>query len=538
VAGSGTGADLRERKGCTPGGLGPAYGGTAAEMVEMRRITKRFGSFTANDAIDLAVRRGEVHALLGENGAGKTTLVNQLYGLYQPTSGEIRIRGELVRMTDPNVAISRGIGMVHQHFMLVNPFSVAENIVLGREPAKGCLGILDMRRAREEVRRLSEQYGLEVDPEAKISDISVGMQQRVEILKALYRGAELLILDEPTAVLTPQEVLFLGEILRNLTAEGRSVLLITHKLREIKAMADRCTIIRRGRWIDTVEVAAVSEGDLAEKMVGRPVSFSVAKGPFRPGEVVLAVKDLRVRCNRGLLRLKGLSLEVRAGEILGLAGVDGNGQSELVEALTGLRRVESGGVFFRGEEITNCSPREVLDRGIATIPEDRQRRGLVADFSVAENLVLERVRREPFSRWGILDRRAVRVFAEELIRRFDVRPPAAEHPAKALSGGNQQKVIIAREVSFDPELLIAAQPTRGLDVGAIEYVHRVLAAQRDRGKAVLLVSLELEEILALADRIAVICGGRITGVLDRNEAEESTLGLLMAGGRNADVRTS
>ncbi|WP_300526424.1 ATP-binding cassette domain-containing protein, partial [Aminiphilus sp.] len=314
------------------------------------------------------------------------------------------------------------------------------------------------------------------------------------------------------------------------------VLLITHKLREIKAMADRCTIIRRGRWIDTVEVAAVSEGDLAEKMVGRPVSFSVAKGPFRPGEVVLAVKDLRVRCNRGLLRLKGLSLEVRAGEILGLAGVDGNGQSELVEALTGLRRVESGGVFFRGEEITNCSPREVLDRGIATIPEDRQRRGLVADFSVAENLVLERVRREPFSKRGVLDRKAIRAFAEELIRRFDVRPPAAEHPAKALSGGNQQKVIIAREVSSDPELLIAAQPTRGLDVGAIEYVHRVLAAQRDRGKAVLLVSLELEEILALADRIAVICGGCITGVLDRNETEESTLGLLMAGGRNADVR--
>lgn len=538
MAGSGRGADLRERMGRTSGGPGPACDGTAAEMVEMRRITKRFGSFTANDAIDLAVRRGEVHALLGENGAGKTTLVNQLYGLYQPTSGEIRIRGELVRMTDPNVAISRGIGMVHQHFMLVNPFSVAENIVLGREPAKGCLGILDMRRAREEVRRLSEQYGLEVDPEAKIADISVGMQQRVEILKALYRGAELLILDEPTAVLTPQEVLFLGEILRNLTAEGRSVLLITHKLREIKAMADRCTIIRRGKRIDTVEVAAVSEGDLAEKMVGRPVSFAVAKGPFRPGEIVLAVKDLRVRCNRGLPRLKGLSLEVRAGEILGLAGVDGNGQSELVEALTGLRRVESGGVFFRGEEITNRSPREILDRGIATIPEDRQRRGLVADFSVAENLVLERVRRKPFSKRGILDRKAIRAFAEELIRRFDVRPPAAEHPAKALSGGNQQKVIIAREVSSDPELLIAAQPTRGLDVGAIEYVHRVLTAQRDRGKAVLLVSLELEEILALADRIAVICGGRITGVLDRDEAEESTLGLLMAGGRNADACAS
>jgi general nucleoside transport system ATP-binding protein len=502
-------------------------------VVEMRDITKKFGSFTANDGITLAVRRGEVHALLGENGAGKTTLMNQLYGLYPPTSGEILIRGEPVRMTSSHVAISHGIGMVHQHFMLVQPFTVAENIILGRETCS-LPGILDLRRAVADVEKLSARYGLTVDPRAAVRDVTVGMQQRVEILKTLYRGADILILDEPTAVLTPQEIEDLITIIRNLAAAGATVIIITHKLKEIKAIADRCTIIRRGKKVDTVDVRDVTEHDLASMMVGREVSFTVDKKPRARGQAVLAVEELRVRDNRGLLAVQGLSLEVHKGEILGLAGVDGNGQRELLEAVTGLRRAEAGRILMNGADITNRPPREVLDAGLSCIPEDRQRRGLVLDYTVAENFILENHDTPPYSNRGILDRASIREHARELIQRFDVRPPDGARKAGALSGGNQQKVIIAREVSGDPDLLIAWQPTRGLDVGAIEYVHQCLVEQRDHDRGVLLVSLELDEIMDLSDRIAVIYEGRIVAVIDAKNAEEKALGLMMAGGTVSD----
>lgn len=497
--------------------------------VEMKRITKRFGDFVANDAIDFDVRRGEVHALLGENGAGKSTLMNQLYGLYLPSSGSIYINGEYVRITSPKMAIARGIGMVHQHFMLVQPFTVTENIVLGCESV-GAFGILDNAGALREVETLSNRYGLAVDPGARIQDISVAMQQRVEILKCLYRGAEILILDEPTAVLTPQEIDFLAEIIRNLTAEGKTVIIITHKLREIKNMAHRCTVIRRGVKIGTVDVASRSESELAEMMVGRAVTFEVEKAPARTSEPVLSLHEVYARNNRGLPALKGISLDVKRGEILALAGVDGNGQSELVEVLTGLRRVDSGSVRFRDAEITDFSPGRRIEMGLAAIPEDRQKRGLVGPFTIAENLILEEHTQPPFSRSGILDLQAIGMHARTLIDRFDIRPPRERYRASSLSGGNQQKVILAREITRDPELLIASQPTRGLDVGAIEYVHKRLVQVRDEGKAVLLVSLDLDETLALADRIAVIYEGRIVAVLDREEADERRLGLLMAGG--------
>ncbi len=498
--------------------------------VEMKRITKRFGNFVANDNIDLEVRRGEVHALLGENGAGKSTLMNQLYGLYRPTSGEIFINGEKMRMTSPKAAIAKGVGMVHQHFMLVQPFTVAENIVLGNESVKA-FGILDSEKALREVEAISNRYGLAVDGKARIQDISVGMQQRVEILKCLYRGAEILILDEPTAVLTPQEIDFLGKIIENLVAEGKTILIITHKLHEIKAMAHRCTVIRRGVKIGTVDVATHSESDLAEMMVGRVVSFEVEKAASRTAAPVLALRDVHALNNRRLPALRGISFEVMRGEILALAGVDGNGQSELVEVLTGLRSVESGKVLFRDRDITEAAPSERIGMGMAAIPEDRQKRGLVGPFTVAENLILEERDKPPFSTGtGILDLEAISLHAREVIERFDIRPPQERYKAAALSGGNQQKVILAREITRDPELLVASQPTRGLDVGAIEYVHKRLVQVRDEGKAVLLVSLDLDEVMSLADRIAVIYGGRIVGVLDRSEADERKLGLLMAGG--------
>ncbi|WP_034430066.1 ABC transporter ATP-binding protein [Caldisalinibacter kiritimatiensis] len=495
----------------------------------MKNITKMFGDFKANDNISLTVHKGEVHALLGENGAGKTTLMNVLYGLYQPTSGEIFINEKKVNITDPNVAIKHGIGMVHQHFMLVEPFTVAENIILGRETTKA-LGTLDMKQAIEDVKKLSEKYGLYVDPSAKIQDITVGMQQRVEILKALYRGAEILILDEPTAVLTPQEIRELIVIIRNLTKEGKSIIIITHKLKEIKQVADYCTIIRRGKYIDTVDVSITSEEELASKMVGREVNFKVDKEDREKGETVLKLENLKVKDNRGIYAVDGLSLEVKAGEILGLAGVDGNGQSELIEAITGLREVDSGKVYINGKDITSKKPREIIESKVGTIPEDRQKRGLVLDFTVAENMILENYYKEPFSKKGIMDENKIKDFAKKLIKKFDVRPENENLKAKALSGGNQQKVIIAREVTNDPDLLIAAQPTRGLDVGAIEYVHKALVEQRDKNKAVLLVSLELDEVLNVSDRIAVIYEGKIVGVLDAKEADENTLGLMMAGG--------
>ena len=500
------------------------------KVVEMEDIVKKFGEFTANDRISLTVHRGEVHALLGENGAGKTTLMNCLYGLYRPTRGTIRINGAELAITDPNIAIRHGIGMVHQHFMLVAPFTVTENIVLGQEPVK-LGGIVDLAEAHKRVVELSERYGLAVDPQARVEDISVGSQQRVEILKALYRGAQILILDEPTAVLTPSEIEELVAIIRNLTAEGKSIIIITHKLHEIKAVADYCTIIRRGTFVDRVKVDSVSEAELAAKMVGREVSFSVPKTRAQPGSRALSIENLVVRDNRSIPVVNGLNLELFHGEILGIAGVDGNGQTELVEALTGLRAVDSGRIFAADSEITGAAPKQIINQHhICSIHEDRRKRGLVLEFDVAENLVLETYHRRPFSRAGVLDQREIYQFAERCINDFDIRPQNPGLPAYTLSGGNQQKVIIAREVSNDPRILVASQPTRGLDVGAIEYVHRALVEQRDRGKAVLLISFELDEILNVSDRIAVIFEGRIVGVIDGAEADENQIGLLMAGG--------
>ncbi|MGO1712013.1 MAG: ABC transporter ATP-binding protein [Senegalia sp. (in: firmicutes)] len=494
----------------------------------MKNITKKFGNFTANDNIDLTVHKGEVHALLGENGAGKTTLMNILYGLYQQTSGDIYIREKKTNISDPNIAIKNGIGMVHQHFMLVQPFTVTENIILGMETTKGIS--LDMKKARKDVKELSDKYGLYVDADAKIEDISVGMQQRVEILKALYRGAEILILDEPTAVLTPQEIVDLMKIIRGLTAQGKTIIIITHKLKEIKMIADYCTIIRRGKGIDTVKVSETSQDDLASKMVGREVSFNVHKEDKEAGEVALKIENLIVKDNRKINAVNGFSLEVKKGEILGLAGIDGNGQSELIEALNGLRKVESGKIFMNGKDVTNKSPKEIFNSKVGIIPEDRQKRGLVLDFTMAENMVLENYNKKPFSKNGVLSYENIEKFARDLIQKFDVRPTNEKIKAKSLSGGNQQKVIIAREVTNDPDVLIAAQPTRGLDVGAIEYVHKSLVNQRDSGKAVLLVSLELDEVLNVSDRIAVIYEGKIVDIIDARDADENKLGLMMAGG--------
>ncbi len=508
------------------------------KVVEMKNITKKFGSFVANDNINLTVHKGEVHALLGENGAGKSTLMNILYGLYHQTSGEIHINGKLVNMDNPNVAIENGIGMVHQHFMLVQPFTVAQNIILGTEPTKG-LGVVDINKAIQDVKDISEKYGLYVDPNAKVEDITVGMQQRVEILKALYRGAEILILDEPTAVLTPKEIQELIQIIRNLTKEGKSIIIITHKLKEIKAAADYCTIIRRGKYIDTVKVSESSEDDLAAMMVGREVNFKVDKGEAKPKQTVLEIKDLIVKDNRKISVVDGLSLEVKAGEILGIAGIDGNGQSELVEALTGLRKSQSGSIKINGHEVLNNTPKELFKKGIKNIPEDRHKRGLILDFTVAENTVLQNYKDARFSKNGILDKEAIEKYADGIIERFDVRPTDHTVKARALSGGNQQKIIIGREVdnievsrasTGEAQLLIATQPTRGLDVGAIEFVHKALVKQRDEGNAVLLVSLELDEVMNVSDRIAVIYEGKIVGVVDAKDADENTLGLMMAGG--------
>jgi simple sugar transport system ATP-binding protein len=470
-------------------------------VVEMLNIRKEFPGVVANDDISLQLKPGEIHALLGENGAGKSTLMSILFGLYTPDKGTIKVRGQKVNITNPNVANSLGIGMVHQHFKLVHNFTVTENIILGMEMKRGI--VLDTKSAAERVKVLSERYGLNVDPYAKIEDISVGMQQRVEIMKMLYRDAEVLIFDEPTSVLTPQEVQELMGIMRNLIAEGKSIILITHKLKEIKAIADRCTVIRRGKLIGTVDVASTSEEKLAEMMVGRQVSFTVQKKELQPGEVVLDIKGLSVLSSRKVLGLKNVSLEVRAGEILGIAGVDGNGQSELVEAY---------------------------------IPEDRHKHGLILDYSIENNLVLKVYYNEPFSKNGLLNSAAIREHAKRVMEQFDVRSgqgPAAS--ARSLSGGNQQKTIVGREIDHDPDLLIAVQPTRGLDVGAIEYIHKRIVEQRDNGKAVLLVSLELDEILNLSDRIAVINGGEIIDIVDAGKVSENEVGLMMAGVKRSET---
>ena len=502
----------------------------ARYAVQMSGIVKTFGTFTALDHVDLTVRKGTIHAVLGENGAGKSTLMNVLYGLYQADEGQIVLNGEPVEINTPNDAIAHGIGMVHQHFMLVDNFTVTQNIVLGSEVCSGA-GVLDMKKAREKVCQIIEQYGLEVDPDAKIEDISVGMQQRVEILKALYRGADILILDEPTAVLTPQEIDRLIQIMRDLTTAGKTIIVITHKLKEIKASSDTCTIIRRGRYVDEVAVADVTEEDLADMMVGHHVNLQVDKTPAAPGEVLFEIRDLHVNDERGIETVKGLDLTVRAGEIVGLAGIDGNGQKELVEAITCLTKATSGKIMVRGEEIQNTSTRNVLDHKVSTIHEDRQKRGLVLPFTVAENSVLEKYRTPEFGSRGVLDRAKMHEFAEQLIAGYDIRPAdCADKTAGGLSGGNQQKVIIAREVSNDPDVLIAVQPTRGLDVGAIEYVHKALVAERDSGTAILLISLELDEVMSVSDTIDVIYDGRITGKFKQGEVDENKIGLLMAGG--------
>ena len=499
-------------------------------MVQMKDIVKKFGNFTANDHINLTVHKGEVHAILGENGAGKSTMMNVLCGLYKPTSGQIFIKGKEVHFSSPKDAIDIGIGMVHQHFMLIQPFTVTDNIILGIEPVKGLS--IDKAAARQKVMELSERYGMKVHPDAKIEDISVGMQQRVEILKVLYRGADTLILDEPTASLTPQEIEGLMEIIENLTRDGKSVILITHKLKEITASSDHCTIIRQGKYIRTVNVDEVTENDLAAMMVGRDVNFKVDKKEQEPGEIVLEVKDVRARDYRDAEILKGLNLTVRRGEIVGLAGVDGNGQTELVEILTGLKKAESGSVKMLGKEVINKTPKETFESGISSIPADRQKHGLILDFSMEDNLILQHFEEAPFSNKGFLNRKAIRAHAAELIEKFDVRPRGCEEaPAGTLSGGNQQKVIIAREVTNDKDLLIAVNPTRGLDVGAIEFVHKYLVEQRNKNRAVLLVSFELDEIMSLSDRIEVIFDGRITGSVPGKNADEKELGYMMAGGR-------
>ncbi|MEV5114291.1 ABC transporter ATP-binding protein [Peribacillus frigoritolerans] len=502
-------------------------------VIEMLNIRKEFPGIIANDNITLQVKRGEIHALLGENGAGKSTLMNVLFGLYQPEQGEIRVNEQVVQITSPNVANDLGIGMVHQHFMLVDPFTVTENIILGKEPSK--YGKVNVKEASEEVRKLSERYHLSVDPDAKIADISVGMQQRVEILKTLYRGAEILIFDEPTAVLTPQEIKELITIMKALIKEGKSIILITHKLKEIMEVCDRVTVIRKGKGIGTVNVKETNPDELASLMVGRDVVFKTDKSVANPKEVVLEVKNLEVKDSRGVSAVHNLDLSVRAGEIIGIAGVDGNGQSELIEALTGLKKVTTGTISLNGKQIQNMKPRKITEAGVGHIPEDRHKHGLVLDFSIGENIVLQTYYQEPFSSGGILHAKKIFDKARTIIKEFDVRTPDEYTPARALSGGNQQKAIIGREVDRNPDLLIAAQPTRGLDVGAIEFIHRRLIEQRDAGKAVLLISFELDEIMNVSDRIAVIYEGEIVAIVDPKETTEQELGLLMAGSKRPEA---
>jgi simple sugar transport system ATP-binding protein len=498
-------------------------------VLELRKMTKQFPGVLANDAVDFDLRRGEVHALLGENGAGKSTLMNIVYGLYRHDAGDILVHGKPIAIDSPKAAIEHGIGMVHQHFMLIPVMTVAENIVLATEPrAAGVL--LDYDAARRRVAELSQRFGLAVDPDAKVGSITVGQQQRVEILKALYRGAEILILDEPTAVLTPQEAKELFEIIRSLQGQGKSIIFITHKLNEVLVIADRITVLRRGKRVDTIDAAGATEASLARMMVGREVLLRVDKKPAVPGDPLLEVQDLWVEDDRGLEAVKGVSFLVRAGEIVGLAGVDANGQTELIDALTGLHRTRSGRILVAGREHRGAGAREMLDAGVGHIPEDRHRRGLVLDFTLAENIALHDYGQPPDSKWGWLFPSRMIARARKLLQEFDVRGGTPQTPARALSGGNQQKLVIAREVDRDPRVLVAAQPTRGLDVGAIEFVHRRLVEERDEGRAVLLVSLELEEILSLADRILVIYEGRIVGEFPPTATEEE-LGFAMTGGR-------
>ncbi len=499
-------------------------------VVQMKGITKYFGGFCALNNVNLSVKKGTIHSLLGENGAGKSTLMNILYGLYQADKGEILINGKNVQMKGPSSAISHGIGMVHQHFMLVENFTVAQNMILGSEIVSP-LGVIDTKEVIRRITELSDQYGLYIDPLQKIEDISVGMQQRVEILKALFRGVDILILDEPTAVLTPQEIQELIAIMQKLVEDGKTIIIITHKLKEIKQSADECTVIRRGSYIGTVDVSETDETGLAEMMVGREVDLHISKEEATPSDVIFSIENLVVEDSRGIEKVKNLSLEVRKGEILGIAGIDGNGQTELVSAIMNLTKSKSGKIMMSGKEVQNTTPSTTIGSKISTIPEDRHKHGLVLDFTVAENTASSNFKKEPFSKNGILNLKHFSSYATKLIKEFDIRPENCENSkARALSGGNQQKVIIAREVSNNPDLLIAVQPTRGLDVGAIEFVHQSLVSQRDSGKAVLLVSLELDEVMDVSDRIAVIYDGQIVDIMDAKDADENKIGLLMAGG--------
>ena len=506
--------------------------GPAAPVLELRGITKVFPGTVANDHIDLDLRRGEVHALLGENGAGKTTLMNILYGLSKPDEGEIFLDGERITFSSPKDAIGRGIGMVHQHFMLIPVMTVAENIVLGIEPSER--GFLDYDAARARVRELARTFGFHIDPDAKIEDIGVGQQQRVEILKALYRNAGILILDEPTAVLTPQEATEFFGILKTLQREGISIIFISHKLNEVLEIADRVTVLRRGKKIETVPIAGATQESLARAMVGREVLLRVEKAASTPGETLLEVEDLHVIDDRGIEKVNGVSLTVHAGEIVGIAGVDGNGQTELIDGITGLMKIASGAVRVAGKEVRNASARDMLEAGVGQIPQDRQHRGLVLEFSIAENIALHDYRKQPNARLGWLFPKNLIREARRLIKEFDVRGGGPETPAGSLSGGNQQKVILAREIDRDPKVLIAAQPTRGLDVGAIEVVHARLIQERNEGRGILLVSLELEEIMSLSDRILALFEGKIVGEFPSTVTEEE-LGIAMTGGRKEAV---
>ncbi len=513
-----------------------------APVLELRNITKQFPGVLANDHINLTLEQGEIHALLGENGAGKSTLMNILYGLYSPDEGEILIRGQVTKITGPTDAIRQGIGMVHQHFMLVPVLTVAENVMLGEESTRGL--VLDRKKVASKIRDLSQRHGLEVDPGIKIENLSVGVRQRVEIIKVLYRSANILILDEPTAVLTPQEADDLFGILRSLRDQGVSIIFISHKLREVLDLADRVTVIRRGRVVGEMQTAGASQAMLAELMVGREVALTVDKETATAGETVLSFENLKVLDNRLHVAVDSASLEVRAGEILGVAGVQGNGQTELVEALTGLRPVQDGKVFIAGQEMTNASPRKITECGVSHIPEDRQEDGLVLSFPVYDNLIINTYYRPPFAKGMVVNEQAIVGQADGLIEKFDIRTPSAAVPVSNLSGGNQQKVIVARELNRPIKLLIANQPTRGLDVGSIEFIHQQLVHKRDDGAAVLLVSAELDEIMGLADRIAVIFKGKFTAVVDADDVSKEQVGLMMAGNSleealaNAPKRTS
>ena len=499
-------------------------------ILELKNITKKFPGVIANDQVDFNLREGEIHSLVGENGAGKSTLMNVLFGIYQQEEGEIFYQGEKLDIDGPEDAIDLGIGMVHQHFMLVPTLTVTENIILGDEVTTG-LGHLDIKQAESEVRELSDRYGLDVDPEAKVKDISVGMEQRVEILKALYREAEVLILDEPTAVLTPQEVKELYKIMDFLTEQGKSIIFITHKLKEVLAISDRITVLRDGKSIGTVTTEETSEPQLAEMMVGREVLLEVDKKPAKPGELAVEVNNLSVLDNRGVEALNDISFSIKEGEILGIAGVEGNGQTELIEVLSGLREASRGEFKLKGEELLNDSARKIKEAKVAHVPEDRHKHGLVLDYTIEDNLILGYHYQSPFAEGINFAFDELATHAQDLIDEYDIRPQNKDALVRSLSGGNQQKVIIAREFALNPEFLIASQPTRGVDIGAIEFIHQRIIEQRDEGKAVLLVSAELSEIMSLSDRIAVMYEGEIVDILPVEEATEEKLGLLMAGGK-------